>query len=156
LDKTIIKSKTMTSVWKGPVGDLSRGLGHMASGSCFHPETNLRLQDGSIVEMKDIDLGDILENGSIVKAVMKISNKEKKEKFYKLDKRGVDRDDIYVTGSHYIKDNNGTFITVEKFAKAKGYQETKVQPEWFSCLITHDHIIKIGDEVFWDWDDYIL
>ena len=148
--------KTMSSAWNGPVGQLTRGIGQMASGSCFHPETILRLQDGSVVEMKDIDLGDILENGSIVIAVMKISNKEKKEKFYKLDKRGVDKHDIYVTGSHYIKDENGTFITVEKFAQTKGYQETKVQPEWFSCLITHDHIIKIGAEEFWDWDDYIL
>jgi hypothetical protein len=148
--------KTMSSTWNGPVGQLTRGVGKMASGSCFHPQTKVQLFNGTVKEMKDIDLGDILENGSRVKAVMKIDNTNhvSGEKLYKLEKRGVQGADIYVTGSHYVKDPTGTFIKVEKYSKAQ--LETDLQTDWFSCLVTDNHIIQIGKETFWDWDDYLL
>jgi hypothetical protein len=148
--------KTMKSTWNGPVGQLTRGVGKMASGSCFHPETRVKRIDGSIVEMKDLHLGDILENGSKVKAVMKIDNQNKLsgEKLYKLEKRGVNGDDIYVTGSHYVMNEHGKFIKTETYSKA--IYDTQINTEWFSCLITDDHIIQIGKETFWDWDDYLL
>ncbi len=25
--------------------------------------------------------------------------------------------------------------------------------KWFSCLITDDHKMKVGDMTFWDWED---
>ena len=61
--------KTMGSAWNGPSGQLVRSLG-----KCFDPETKIKLQNGTIKAMKDIDLGDTLENGSIVESVMKIDN----------------------------------------------------------------------------------
>jgi hypothetical protein len=47
--------KTMHSMWNGPPGDLVRSIG-----SCFHPETKIKLQNGEKICMKDISLGDIL------------------------------------------------------------------------------------------------
>jgi len=148
--------KTMQSAWNGPVGQLTRGVGQMASGSCFHPQTIVKLQDGTTKEMKDIHLGDILENGSRVKAIMKIDNTNNSsgEKLYKLEKRGVNGSDIYVTGSHYVKSESGKFIPVENYSNAQLEWENKT--EWFSCLITDNHLIQLGTETFWDWDDYLL
>ena len=39
---------------------------------CFSPETLIKLQNGDEVAMKDLKLGDVLINGSVVKATMKI------------------------------------------------------------------------------------
>ena len=91
--------KTMNSAWNGPSGQLVRALGN-----CFHPETKLRLLNGEIKCMKDICLGDVLENGSVVNVTMQIDNrdegKNKKEQIYKIERKGVNKEDIYVTGSH--------------------------------------------------------
>jgi hypothetical protein len=143
--------KTIGSTWNGPPGQMVRGLG-----SCFYPYTRIRLKNGEIVYMKDLNLGDILENGSRVRAVMRVENFDNKEKFYKLCGRGVDGDDIYVTGAHMVAtDDAGTkFVKVENFKDALTQDE--VQSSWFSNLITYDHKIKIGEQIFWDWEDYIL
>ena len=47
--------KTMNSTWNGPPGQLVRALG-----KCFHPYTNIKLENGIIKHMKDVNLGDIL------------------------------------------------------------------------------------------------
>ena len=62
--------QTMQSTWNGPPGQLIRALG-----KCFNPFTLIKLKNKTIKYMKDIDLGDILEDGSIVEAVLKIDNK---------------------------------------------------------------------------------
>lgn len=143
--------KTMESGWDGPPGQMVRALG-----SCFLPETKVKLKNGKILFMKDLDLGDILENGSTVNAVMRIDNKNQKtnEQLYILKKMGVNEEDIYVTGSHLIMNDLGNFVEVKDDSKA--VKENKLKPEWFSCLITDDHIIKLGKTTFWDWEDYII
>jgi len=122
-------------------------------GKCFHPETKIRLKNGSIKYIKDIDLGDILENGSIVEAVMKIDNKKEETPFYKIKNAGVNKEDIYVTGSHLVYDSNiDLFILVKNYNKSEISKE--IHSDWFSCLITNTHNIKIGSELFWDWEDH--
>jgi hypothetical protein len=49
---------------------------------------------------------------------------------------------------------NGKFICVKEHPRA--IIETEKKLEWFSCLITNTHKIKIGKELFWDWEDYII
>jgi hypothetical protein len=141
--------KTMNSTWSGPPGQMVRALG-----KCFHPDTKLKLQNGNIKAIKNIDLGDILENGSIVESVMKIDNKNSPVPLFVIKGEGVNKENIYVTGSHLVFNN----IT-QKFCKTSKYykslQCTK-QTEWFSCLITSDHKIQIGNELFWDWEDHFL
>jgi hypothetical protein len=143
--------KTMNSTWNGPPGQLVRALG-----KCFHPDTEIKLQNGTIVAMKNLNLGDILENGSIVESTMKINNKNVSDNvpLYVIKENGVGCNDIYVTGSHLVyNEDNKQFIKVENYAKA---ELSRKETEWFVCLITSDHKIKIGDEVFWDWEDHFI
>ena len=138
--------KTMNSTWNGPPGQLVRALG-----KCFHPDTILTLSNGVKKEMKNIDLGDILENGSIVEAIMKIDNVKEKLPLYKIKSNNQE---ILVTGSHLIFDKKtNTFIKVEKYEKAI---LTNEKTKWFSCLITNDHKITIDKEIFWDWEDHFI
>jgi hypothetical protein len=138
--------KTMQSAWNGPAGQLVRALG-----ACFHPETKIKLKNGNIVSMKDLNLGDVLENGSIVNVTMKLDNKNNPVPLYIIRGEGVDGSDIYVTGSHLIFDKNSKkYIAVENYDKAI---KTDIIIEWFSCLITSDNKIVIGSETFWDWED---
>ena len=138
--------KTMNSTWNGPPGQLVRALG-----KCFHPLTEVKLKNGQFKCMKDIDLGDILEDGSIVESVMKIDNKKESIPFYSINTKNGD---ILVTGSHLVFDKeNNTFIKVQDHKKAK---LTDIKFDWFSCLITDTHKIPINDEIFWDWEDHFV
>ena len=141
--------KTMNSTWNGPPGQMVRALG-----KCFHPNTRIKLLNGTIKAIKDVDLGDILEDGAIVESVMKINNKSETVPLYVIKNAGVDSEDIFVTGSHLVFDEKThNFITVENYSKAS---LTNSRPEWFSCLITSKHQIQIGNEVFWDWEDHFV
>ena len=139
--------KTMNSTWNGPPGQLVRALG-----KCFHPDTSIKLKDGTNKAMKDLDLGDILEDNSIVETVMKIDNKREPVPFYKI--KGTNDKYIYVTGSHLVFDSSiNKFIKVENYSKA---EKTDTIVDYFSCLITNTHKIPIGGEIFWDWEDHFV
>ena len=141
--------KTMNSTWNGPPGQMVRALG-----KCFHPETKVQLLDKSVKQMKDLDLGDILEDGSIVEATMKIDNKKEPIPLYKICGEGINGEDILVSGSHLIYDDAiGKFVRVDKCSLAI---ETDLFIDWFSCLITDKHKIKIGTQSFWDWEDHFV
>jgi hypothetical protein len=141
--------KTMNSTWNGPPGQLVRSLG-----KCFYPETKIKLIDGTSKPIKTVELGDILEDGSVVEAVMRIDNKRNPEKLYVIRKEGVDGEDIFVTGSHLVFDRE-----MNKYVKVEAYKKAQIannSPDWFSCLITSHHKIKIGNELFWDWEDHYV
>jgi hypothetical protein len=141
--------KTMNSAWKGPSGQLVRALG-----KCFYPETKIKLKNGNIVSIKDINLGDVLENGGTVYSTMKIDNKNNVEDLYCIKGNGVNGSDIHVTGSHLVFDaSKRKFVKVSEYNKAI---KSKLKTDWFSCLITSDHKIKIGSELFWDWEDHFI
>lgn len=141
--------KTMNSTWNGPPGQMVKALG-----KCFYPNTKVKLQDGTVKQMKDINLGDILENGSIVEAVMMIDNKREPVSLYRIPNEGVDGTDIFVTGKHLVFDKKTQrLIKVENYSNAIN---SKIEIDWFSCLITSDHKIQIGNELFWDWEDHFI
>ena len=140
---------TMSSTWNGPPGQMVRVLG-----KCFDPETKVKLQNGNIKMMKDIDLGDTLENGSIVESVMKIDNLRQPIPLYVIKGEGVNKSNIYVTGSHLVFNK-----VTKQFCKTEHYFKSQLSDkhvDYFSCLITSDHKIQIGDELFWDWEDHFL
>ena len=110
---------------------------------CFAQETPIKLQNGKTVMMKNLKLGDILINGSVVDAVMKIKNDN--DPYYKIN-------DILVTGSHYVK-HGGKYVKVKQLPNAKPTH--KVGPV-VSCLVTSDHKIPVGDMIFWDWEDNLI
>jgi hypothetical protein len=134
--------KTMNSTWNGPPGQLVRALG-----KCFHPNTYIKLKNGNLKCMRDIDLGDILEDGAIVESVLKIDNRREQQPFYSIG-------NILVTGSHLVFDKSkNDFVKVENYSNAT---KTNIINDSFSCLITDTHNIKIGDEIFWDWEDHFI
>ena len=121
-----------------------RGIKRLFRRRCFSPETLVKLQSGKTVMMKNLKLGDVLANGSIVDAVMKIKNDN--DPYYKLP------GDILVTGSHYVK-YGGKYIQVKDVPGAK--PTGKVDPVVY-CLVTSDHKIPVGDYTFWDWEDNLI
>lgn len=139
--------KTMNSSWNGPPGQMVRSLG-----KCFHPNTIVELQNGNCVCMKDLNLGDVLKDGSIVETTLKINNTNR-ENFYVIPNK-KNNTDILVTGSHLVYDSQSNkFIKVENYKNAK---YTNITTEWFSCVITDTHSFYIGNERFWDWEDHFL
>ena len=138
--------KTMNSTWNGPPGQMVRALG-----KCFNPFTYIKLKDGTIKYMKDLNLGDVLEDDSIVESVMKISNSKETLPFYSIT---TANGDILVTGSHLVFDKEqNNFIKVQHYKKAT---LTDLSYDWFSCLITDTHRIPIEGEIFWDWEDHFV
>lgn len=141
--------KTMESAWNGPSGQMVRALG-----KCFHPLNKIKLRNGNVIFMKDINLGDVLQNGSIVESVMQINNKTNPEPLYVIKNSGVNNEDIYVTGSHLVFDKmQNKFIKVKNASWAI---KTDITLDWFSCFITSDHKIQIGSQIFWDWEDHFI
>ena len=63
--------------------------------TCFHPETKIKLANGKYKCMKDLNLGEKLEKGIEVIAVLKIKGEEK-DKFYKIYSKELN-DYIFVT-----------------------------------------------------------
>uniref|UniRef100_A0A6C0KPP8 Hint domain-containing protein n=1 Tax=viral metagenome TaxID=1070528 RepID=A0A6C0KPP8_9ZZZZ len=137
--------KTMNSTWNGPPGQLVRALG-----SCFHPDTKVNLKNGEIYLMKDLPLGAELSDGAKVFSVMKIANFNGKP-FYKIN-GGVNGDHIYVTGDHFVFDKEFKKWIQVKDSKYAFTQE-EIKSDWFSCLITTTGKIRIGQQLFWDWED---
>jgi hypothetical protein len=146
--------KTMNSVWNGIPGKTVRSLQNV----CFHPNTLIKLADNTIVNIKDVPLNARLKNGSIVQAVMNISNiKEdntQREALFEVP-CGENNNKIFVTGSHLIYDpKHKHFISVKDFSLTNSnILQTNVECPVLNCLITSDHTIPIGDWIFHDWED---
>ena len=110
---------------------------------CFAPETPIQLENGKTAMIKNLKLGDTLINGSVVEAVMRIKNYN--DPYYKIG-------DIHVTGSHYVK--YGTkYVQVKNLPTA---ERTEKIDDVVSCLVTNDHKIPVGKEMFWDWEDNLI
>lgn len=145
--------QTMNSTWNGPPGQLVQALG-----KCFSPSTHVVLKNGSIKEMQHIDLGDVLEDGSRVEAVMKIKNTDQLP-FYSIPLHQTNQthqsnQTILVTGTHLVFDSElNRFVQVHEYSNAV---LTPIIDKWFSCLITDTHKIPIGGKVFWDWEDHFV
>jgi len=137
--------KTMHSTWNGPPGQIVKAIG-----SCFHPKTNIKLKNGQVYCMEDLPLGAELDDGSKVFSVMKIANLNN-DGLYKVD-GGVNGEPIYVTGDHFIYDKLTNKWIQVKFSKESCAQKD-ITTNYFSCLITTNRNIKIGDQLFWDWED---
>lgn len=132
----------MKSAWHGPPGDLARAL-------CFDPRTHIYLKNGTLKEMQQIKLGDVLKDGSVVEGILVLKNTTNAP-FYKFSKGGENNQDILVTGSHMVQNNEEEWIPVSKHPDSN-LQELS-SPTLFS-LITSKQRICIGKYTFWDWND---
>ncbi len=151
--------KTMESAWGSPAGDVMRAL-------CFHPDTMITLKNGKRKKMRNLDLGDMLQNNAMVCATMQIknfvgSNKDNPKEFLNTDtnfeqieqlytmKNEKSPGSVYVTGTHLVQ-HNGEWIEVSKHPKA---EISNKRTKWLSCVITSNHLVPIGDYIFHDWED---
>ena len=142
-------NKFSQSVWNGPPGETLRAIGSV----CFDENTLIKKIDKSVVKMKDLNLGDILKNGSIVQAKMFISNKSDNKYIDDLYEilYGEDNSKILVSGSHLLFDKE-----INQFIQVKNYKNSipcNYNLDNLFCLITSDHTIPLGDYIFHDWED---
>ena len=141
--------QSMLSIWKGPPGSIVRGV----AGFCFHENTKIKC-NGVVKKMNDVNLGDRLEDGSIVYGTMKLKNKGDNgylSKMYKLSKMGIDGDDIVVSGSHLIQ-----YGETDEYIHVKDHKNAIELLENYDelyCLITDTHNIVINGNKFGDWED---
>jgi hypothetical protein len=134
--------RTGNSVWKGPIGGTLRTV-------CFHPDTELDLLNGEKKAIKDMTIEDVLVSGSRIDGVVVLTNLYQ-EPFYRVRSHEVGRD-VLVTGGHYIMDEEkNKFVYVRDSAVATKTDDVSKK---LYCLITDDHLIKIGEHTFWDYED---
>lgn len=127
--------KVGESVMDGPIVGMMKTV-------CFSPDTAVKLEDGSSKRMADVELGDVLASGSVVEGTVSLLN-PRREPFY-------DMCGTKVTGAHLVRCGTGAFCRVRDHPSAKKLDEV---PERLSCLVTSDHLIKIGNVTFWDYED---
>jgi len=135
-------SLTGTSLWDGPIGQFTRDF-------CFSPDTLIKMQDGNMKKIKNIEIGEFLENDIEVLATLNIKNVHPDNPFYKIWSDKLNNY-IYVTATHKILDPKDGFIPVETYNRAT---KTNIQADVLNCLITDNHQIPIGEYIFWDWED---
>jgi len=138
------------SLWNGPPGQIIKALSSKKIGNCFDGNTKIKLKNDIIKNISDIEIGDVLDTNSIVVATMKILNIYN-EPYYTLPD-GVNGELIYVSGTHYAFDRLLDMYTIVELHKTAN--KTQIIPNMFYCLITDDNKIKIGNQLFWDWEDY--
>jgi hypothetical protein len=130
------------SVMAGPIGTFIDMV-------CFSPNTKVKLSSGEYKKMKDICLGEILEDGSEVKAILRIKGNSNNP-YYKIYSKKIN-EYIYVTGSHLI-----LHPKTKKFIKVETFENAEICKEWgeeLSCLVTSTNKIPVGEYTFWDWED---
>lgn len=125
------------SILNGPIMAVMKVL-------CFTGSTPVELESGEIVDMKEVKIGWVLKGGSVVTGVMQFSNVTK-SRMYSLPEC-----DARVTGSHLIQAPNGRFVPVKSHPDAV---ETDEVPDLLYSLTTSDNLIRLGKQVFWDYND---
>jgi hypothetical protein len=109
---------------------------------CFDGETPIRMKNGEIKKIKDVILGDILEDGGEVTATFKSSSKN--QTMFTLS-------NIIVTGEHTLLDNKMGTIKVKNHPDSINYG--KYYEQFVYCINTTTKKIHINNIKFLDWDE---
>ena len=149
---------TLKSMMDGPVGDLAHlaaDLGYVFSFFllgpmsylmfpslwycvfCFHPNTQISLENGSTKPIKNIRLGDNLEKGELEGILVFYQPHAKNLYNYKGD---------LVTGDHYLLE--GTFKKVKESLRTTS---TKIKSNLLYCLSTSNHHIITPNATYLDF-----
>lgn len=111
-------------------------------GYCFDGDTKLQMKNKKYKKMCDIELGDILWDGTIVTALMKSSSRN--HDMFKLN-------GITVSGTHMIYDPIMGTIRVKQHPNSEYIDDYK--KSFIYCLGTNTKTIKIKNMIFADWDE---
>ena len=111
---------------------------------CFDPDTEIVLQNGTSVPIKEVKVGDYLRGGQKVTAAFK---------FAADGQEMVKISGILVSTNHYIKYKG-------KWIEAKDHPDAVASADWSGgndrpliCLNTDTHTIPIGNYIFSDYDE---
>jgi len=120
--------------------------GNLATSSshCFDKNTELNMDDGSFKKIKDIQVGDILQNKNVVTDKLTLSAKS--TNMYNLN-------NIIISGDHYVNYNK-QWIQVKNHPNRKriyNYSESIIY-----CISTSSKRIWINNQEYLDWDDLTL
>lgn len=107
---------------------------------CFDPDTPVELHDGRVIPMKDVQVGDVLQDGSVVEGVMSFVNRP--------DVRLYDLNGITVSGKHKVF--HDAWIYVEEHPDAVPSDK---KLDRLSCLITNTHHIPLNGRLFSDYEE---
>lgn len=117
------------SVMNGPIGKTISFL-------CFAPETRVKLADGNVMDMPDLQIGDVLEGGDTVTGLYVIIGND-----VSLFRNGG----VLVSGSHRLA--NGT--RVEEHDQSISTSETR---SILSCVDTDTGYITVAGQTFRDFE----
>ena len=124
---------TVASMWNGPVG----GIAHFF---CFDEDTMIKLDNSNYKKIKDIKLGDILEDNNQVTG------------FFKFDAKNVDMyyyKNVIVSGKHPVKENE-KWLRIEESIDSRKVEYHK---PYIYCLATQNAVIKVNNIIFSDYID---
>ena len=111
---------------------------------CFPPEQLVTLDDGTIVPIINVSVGDTLEGGHRVESIYR---------FAANGQEMVRLGDVLVSSNHFVKFNG-------KWIMAKDHKHAISIGPWkggirrpLVCLTTHDHLLPIWPYTFADYDE---
>ena len=113
-----------------------------AAKKCFVDNTLIIMKGKDKKYISDIKVGNVLFDNSVVTGIMKLSAAD--QEIYYLD-------GVLVTGNHSVFLENVGWIAVEKHPDSI-YQDN-IKEEYVYCINTDTKTIKIGDNIYSDWDD---
>jgi hypothetical protein len=108
---------------------------------CFDKNTLIKMYNGNMKKVIDIDVGDILYNNNIVTAKIKVATEG--SIMYSLN-------NVIVSNSHIVQYNN-KWIHVSDHPEA--IKIDKYDEEFLYCLNTTQKIIEVNDFIYTDWDE---
>jgi len=124
--------------WFGKIYDMT--VGDVPKASCFDENTIIKTKEGD-KHIKEINVGDILDDNSKVTATFKLSSAG--EKIYRFH-------NTIVSGSHSILTNKG-LVKICDHPKSVLIEEYK--KPFLYCLSTTTKQIRINGVCFCDWDE---
>jgi hypothetical protein len=118
---------------------------------CFPPEQPIVLDNGEILAISDVIVGDILQGGHRVQTIYKFAADG--QEMVELSPASGTEEPIQVSSNHFLK-YNGNWIMAKDHPDAVsigGWSGGKERP--LICLTTHDHLLPIGPYIFADYDE---
>lgn len=122
---------------------------------CFDPDTEIVLQNGTRVPIKEVKVGDYLRGGQKVTAAFQFAADGQAMVSLPLatEPKSVSLHGILVSTNHYIRYEG-------KWIEAKDHPDAVKAADWSGgndrpliCLNTDTHTIPIGDYIFSDYDE---
>ena len=132
----------LSDVFNIATDNVPKGPPKRGSDACFDKNTLIKMKNNKYKKISEIDIGDILFDGSIVTGIMNMSS---------YNNRVYNFNDIIVTGLHRVYHENLGWVKVKEHTDAfeiKDYRENILY-----CLNTNTKTIKIKEFTFLDWDD---